>query len=151
MPTHDWCDALLGRAATQLRGDLPFEIDGAGPDLVVSYLWHQVGLELPTGRILSIRRQPRPSFGGVGPPLPPRAVIAHDFVYGTLGSTSAELSLEDMQAFLGLLPNGLQEASILWSGQGAGCARFNPAVAAFLQGQAATLRRINFAAREGSS
>ena len=78
--------------------------------------------------------------------LPPRAITAHDFVYGTLGSTSASLSLEDMQAFLGLLPTGLQEASILHSGQAAGCAQFSPAVAAFLQAQASELRRVNLAA-----
>ena len=105
MPAHEWCAPLLGRAATQLRGDPLYTLPDAGPDLLISYIGLQVGLQLPTGRIFAITRHPRPEFGGLSSSLPPRAVVAHDFVYGgTLGSTSAGLSLEDMQACLGLLP-----------------------------------------------
>ena len=150
VPTHEWCAPFLGHEATAMRGDRLYTLPEAGPNLQVSFLGLQVGLQLPTGRILAITRLPRPYFGSVGPALPPRAVYSHDFVYGTLGSASAQLSLEDMQAFLGLLPNGLQEASMLWSGQGAGCAQLSPEVAAYLQAQSWELRRINMAARRAS-
>ena len=141
MPARAWCAPLLGHLASRLRGDVLFPLADGGPEMLVAYLGAEVGLQLPSGRVLVITRLPRFIFGG-GPPLPPRAVHPHDFVYGTRGSPASLLTLEDMVGFLSLMPDGLATAAMLWNGHCMG-PRFNPDVAAFLEEQSLKLRQIN--------
>ena len=124
-----------------MRGDQLYTLPDGGPALLVSYLGMQAGTELPSGHVLTVTRRPRVTFG-LGPPLPPRAVHPHDFLYGTLGATAGSLSLDHMLGFLGLLPDSLESAAMLWSGQCTG-AKFSHEVAAFLESQSLELRRIN--------
>ena len=112
VPAHEWCPAFLGREATLLRGDQLYTLPEGGPALLVSYLGMQAGTQLPSGQVLTVTRHSRAIFG-FGLPLPPRAVHGHDFLYGTLGSTAGLLSLEDMQSYLELVPNRLQDAAML--------------------------------------